>query len=305
MLKEVSGMSKAIFKIIKPEIKSLGDGLISAVVSTESKDRDGDIIRQANWDLKYFLEHPVLLSSHNYGSLINQIGEWKSMEIKGKKLIGVAEYYVGKGNAEADWAAFLAEKGKAAFSVGFIPDMSKAKPLEEDDDWGFGPMEFLGQQLLEVSHVTVPANPDALQQMAKQKSLHPEIKQLFVKELELMRSGKQSPIVSKDAIASISQALGLLQAGLAELQQEEADEDAEEQAEDMNGGGMSMSSKPSRAKYEDALIEKIAARIYRDVKGLLIPVPTADPATKASKENLVSDPKELAEIIRRNIHAIN
>lgn len=145
------------------EFRALGDGRIEAVVSTESEDRDGDIIRQAGWVLDSFQRHPVLLADHNYYSIRAQIGEWEGMAVKGKSLRGVARYYVGEGNPDADWAYQLAVKGRAAYSVGFIP-----KDYADRKDGGY---EFTRQELLEVSHVTVPSNPDALQMMAKRAAL--------------------------------------------------------------------------------------------------------------------------------------
>lgn len=152
-------------KVIRAEIKAVDAerGTVDAIVSTEAKDRDGDVVRASGWDLDRFRRHPVLLSSHNYGSLMNQIGEWSGMRVEGKKLVGTAKYFVGEGNPEADWAFNLARHGRAAYSVGFLPDMDKAKRLEGE---GFmGGYEFRGQELIEVSHVTVPSNPQALQRM--------------------------------------------------------------------------------------------------------------------------------------------
>jgi hypothetical protein len=151
-------------KFIKAETKILDEkeGIISAIVSTESVDRDGDIIRQEGWDLRHFKAHPVLLSSHNYRGLTNQIGEWTSMEVVGKELVGKAKYYIGQGNPEADWGFFLAGRDKAAFSVGFMPDMTQAKELQGEGKTSF---EFKAQELLEVSQVTVPSNRQSLQAM--------------------------------------------------------------------------------------------------------------------------------------------
>ena len=151
-------------KFIKAETKILDEkeGIISAVVSTESVDRDGDIIRQEGWDLRHFKAHPVLLSSHNYRGLTNQIGEWTRMEVVGKELVGEARYYIGQGNPEADWGFFLAGRDKAAFSVGFMPDMAQAKELQGDGKTSY---EFKAQELLEVSQVTVPSNRQSLQAM--------------------------------------------------------------------------------------------------------------------------------------------
>ena len=70
-------------KTFRAQTKTLDDSHIEVVASTEAKDRDGDIIRVAGWDLKHFQAHPVLLTSHDYGSLRSQIGEWTDMKKRG------------------------------------------------------------------------------------------------------------------------------------------------------------------------------------------------------------------------------
>ena len=169
-------------KLLRPDIEILdaAKGMARAVVSDESDDRDGDVIRAAGWVLDHFNKHPVLLSSHNYGSLRNQIGEWTDMSVKGKRLIGTAKYYVGDGNEEADWGFKLAERGKAAYSVGFVPLEYKEREGAGGGYWP--PMEYLKQELLEVSAVTIPANRNALQLMAK-GDLPPLIATLVREEL--------------------------------------------------------------------------------------------------------------------------
>ncbi len=163
-------------KIIRAEIKGVDveNGTVDAVVSTEKQDREEDIIRAAGWKLADFRKHPVLLSSHNYYSLRAIIGEWTKMEVSGTKLVGTAKYFVGDdypNNEEAEWGWKLAQEGIAAYSVGFIPDMAKSKPVD-GSNWG---LEFNGQQLLEVSQVTVPANPQALQRTFGGSQVHPEV----------------------------------------------------------------------------------------------------------------------------------
>ena len=160
-------------------------GRVSAIVSSEKVDRDGDVIRAAGWDLRNFNAHPVLLASHDYHSLRSQIGVWESMEVDGTKMRGVARFFIGKGNDEADWAFELAKEKALAFSVGFIPDMEKALPLHKDDAFGSNGMEFQGQELLEVSAVTVPSNPDALQRIAKSPNLHPALAEIVEERLIL------------------------------------------------------------------------------------------------------------------------
>ena len=166
-------------KFIRPEVKILdaAQGRIHAIVSTEAKDRDGDIIRAAGWDLTHFLSHPVLLNAHKYTDITDQIGVWEGMAVKGRTLQGDAVFNVGVGNPKADYAFTLAQRGQLAFSVGFIPDMAAAKELTND---GWLPTyEFNAQELLEVSAVPVPSNRDALQALKAFGGLHPVVESVI------------------------------------------------------------------------------------------------------------------------------
>lgn len=148
-------------KMVRAAVKSLNEetGEVEVILSDESRDRDGDVIRQAGWDLADFKQHPVLVSSHDYFSLDKQIGEWRNVRVEGGELIGTACYYIGAGNPEADWGFELAKRGMAAYSVAFVPGQ---KRIMKD-----GGVEFIsGHKLLETSHVIVPANQNALQLMA-------------------------------------------------------------------------------------------------------------------------------------------
>jgi hypothetical protein len=184
-------------KVVRAEIKAVNEakGEVDAVVSSEKPDRSGDVIRQEFWDLKNFRKHPVLLAGHDYRLLTSQIGEWTNVRIEGKQLVGTAVYYIGQGNEQADWGFQLAMSGKAAYSVGFIPDMTKAtrvkpkpyKDSDEDSTFGAG-WEFNGQELLEVSQVTIPANPQALQRLYAAKETEPEVLEIIgemLKDTEL------------------------------------------------------------------------------------------------------------------------
>lgn len=170
-------MDKARYKIQRLATKTLDERRVEVILSTEATDRDGDIIRVSGWNLTNFISHPILLSSHNYYALTSQIGEWedvkKTTKAGVKMLAGVANYYVDEGNEEADWGYKLASKGRAAYSVGFIPDMAKAKEIGDGGGW-MPSWEFNGQELLECSHVTVPSNPEALQRI-KGMTLPPDV----------------------------------------------------------------------------------------------------------------------------------
>lgn len=179
---EVGMLRTKVYRADHLKILDEAEGRISATVSSESVDRDGDVIRASGWGLTNFMKHPVLLASHDYHSLRSQIGVWESMEVDGTTMKGTARFFIGKGNAEADWAFELAKEKALAFSVGFIPDMEKATPLAKDS-MAAGGMEFAGQELLEVSAVTVPSNPDALQRIVK-SNLHPVIAEIVSERLD-------------------------------------------------------------------------------------------------------------------------
>ena len=184
-------------KVVRAEIKSVNEskGEVDAVVSSEKPDRSGDVIRQEFWDLKNFRKHPILLAGHDYRLLTSQIGEWRNVRIEGKQLVGTAVYYINQGNEQADWGFQLAMSGKAAYSVGFIPDMTKAqsykpKPMKDAEESSViaGGWEFNGQELLEVSQVTIPANPQALQRMYETAEMEPEVLEIvgeMLKDTEL------------------------------------------------------------------------------------------------------------------------
>lgn len=136
------------------------DGVITAILSTEAVDRDGDIVRLSGWRLGD-LDGLPLMSCHNYDTLQSQIGEWRNIRVdpQRKALIGEPEYYTDCGNPEADYAYQIALKGRARYSVGFMPEESQPRK-------GAG-REYTGQELLEASQVPIPSNREAVQLAVK------------------------------------------------------------------------------------------------------------------------------------------
>ena len=151
-------------------------GTVDVIMSDASIDRYREVIDPRAWKkgLANYKKHPVLLSSHNYHGLTNQIGKAETIKVnKDGQLEARMKYFVGKGNPEADWGFFLAEEGVAAYSVGFIP---KSYVYNSEGDFevlakelGYSKKEaaqirviFTEVELLENSHVLVPANPAGL-----------------------------------------------------------------------------------------------------------------------------------------------
>ena len=134
------------------------------VASDESVDRYGDIIRASGWDLSHFKNNPVLLFGHDSSAV--PIGKVTDIGVEGSRLIATTEFRP-EGDSEAADDVYSALKGGFlnAVSVGFLPTKAPNYIWSPDDpkheDWPTG-YEFVGQELLELSVVPVPANAQAL-----------------------------------------------------------------------------------------------------------------------------------------------
>jgi HK97 family phage prohead protease len=129
------------------------------IASDESVDRYGDIIRAAGWQLDNFRKNPVLLFGHN--SRETPVGQVDPIQVVGTQLVADCQFRPAGDSVLADdvWTAvdggFL-----RAVSVGFAPTGPINQLVDQNGNWtGF---EFTQQELLELSVVPVPANPQAL-----------------------------------------------------------------------------------------------------------------------------------------------
>mgnify|MGYP001575531066 CR=1 FL=1 len=168
---------ETIYKTFRAELKEPDeDGSLNMFipVSTASMDRDSEVIEPAAFKktIPKFMKHPVLVASHDYRDLTNQIGEWTKLKITDEGIEGKPKYYVGMGNEQADWAYKLAQKGVAAFSIGFIP-----KEWEDGDGQKSPRRTYKEVELLEISQVIIPSNREAIQNI-RSKSVDPIVKDL-------------------------------------------------------------------------------------------------------------------------------
>jgi HK97 family phage prohead protease len=156
---------ETIYKTFRAEVKDIEeDGSLNMFipVSSGKADRDGEVIEPLAFKktIKEFMKHPVLVASHDYRDLTNQIGEWTKLKITPEGIEGKPKYYVNAGNEQADWAHYLASNGKAAYSVGFMPK------LWVDGDGEKTPRRTYKEiELLEISQVIIPSNRDAIMGM--------------------------------------------------------------------------------------------------------------------------------------------
>lgn len=135
------------------------------VISNGDVDRELDTIAVEGWDLRNYQRNPVVLWGHDASRL--PIGRAFDVGVEDGALKASVEFVpadLPEGGAFADSVYRLARSGFiAATSVGFRPikyEYSHDKDRGADD-W-FPGIDFLEQELVELSIVTVPANPDAL-----------------------------------------------------------------------------------------------------------------------------------------------
>lgn len=137
---------------IQTKATATDDGLVSFIASTDDEDRMGDTIDQNGWDLRAYKKNPIILFGHDHSQ---PVGRAKRVEVKNGRLELDVEYMPEE---ISPFAAMIGRMAKAGFlpavSVGFRP--IEAEPRKR------GGLHFKRQELLEVSSVTVPANPSAI-----------------------------------------------------------------------------------------------------------------------------------------------
>lgn len=129
------------------------------VVATDfTEDRDGERIAVEGLDVKNYKKNPILMFGHNHQLL--PIGKAKNLQVEGSRLTFEPVFSVATQFAR-DVKALWDEKILQAVSIGFIPKQREGNVFTE-------------AELLEISVVNVPANPNALA-MAKAKGLNVEV----------------------------------------------------------------------------------------------------------------------------------
>lgn len=145
-----------IRKVIPCDVKEVAERTLEFIGSTEMQDRDGEVIRANGWNLKNYQQNPVFMWAHNYTA--PPIGKASAVWVDDKSLKFNIEFADRDTYEFADTVYRLYKGGfLKATSVGFLP---------EDWEDGDGEKEprrsYTKQELLELSAVPVPSNPEAL-----------------------------------------------------------------------------------------------------------------------------------------------
>jgi HK97 family phage prohead protease len=156
------------------------------VISTESLDRHGTVLR--GWDLDQFKRNPIMAYQHKTGSTDPDdiLGHWEIWEEEGR-LMGKPVFEPEEINPKAAKIQRKIEHGTLrGVSVGFIPKEHRwgQKSKGEDEDV----LYLERNELLEVSIVAVPSNPDALKRSADElKQEFKEVKDESVRDAVRLR----------------------------------------------------------------------------------------------------------------------
>ena len=130
---------------------------VEFILSDESVDRMGDVIIANGWKLDNFRRNPVALFNHKADFVV---GKWDRLRVDGDKLRGHLRFAPAGTSPRIDEIRKLVEAGiLQAVSVGFAPIGSPEPRVKNNMPTGF---TYRGQELIETSLVSVPANPNAL-----------------------------------------------------------------------------------------------------------------------------------------------
>lgn len=147
-----------------------------AIASSPCVDRQGDVVEQAGWDLTNFKNNPVIPWAHDY----SQPPVARAVEIGVQDgVLQMKVQFPPEGLypfADTIWNLYR-NQFLFAFSVGFIPE-------EPAEGWNWEGNTFAKSELLEVSAVVVPANPQALALAAKQGVIDTAQTKLLITRLE-------------------------------------------------------------------------------------------------------------------------
>lgn len=179
------------------------NGVYKFVSSDESTDRYGDVVRVKGWSFKNYKRNPIVLFGHS-SSL--PIGTTMSIEVKDAEVISLVKLAAeGTSDFIDTVRKLLDQRVLRAVSVGFRP--TKAPNIMEDADGRFLGYEFVGQELLEQSIVSVPANANALETMksmgARQRSLD-----------NLVNASKSDSRIIAERMAARKRELALIRMGV-------------------------------------------------------------------------------------------
>ncbi len=136
------------------------------VMTSQSKDRYGDVVVTNGADISEFEKNPVAFLNHNSHEW--PIGKWENVakmtkarppRMEGDLVLLEEDSPI----PQATQAAWMIERGHMrACSIGFIPDWNEIEMMLDGEGNWTGGLQFNKSEIIECSLCGVPANQDAL-----------------------------------------------------------------------------------------------------------------------------------------------
>jgi HK97 family phage prohead protease len=168
----------SIRKLLDTNISAPTGEEIDAIITTESIDRDGEVLISQGMDSSEFDKNPIVFYNHDYAQPIGRVTQLKRGNNKIDATIEFAKRPEGfEGPFFPDFVKALVGQGIVkGISVGFMPkDGGVRKPTKKDKSmYGDGVSRVYSQwKLHEVSVAPLPANGDALVSAIKKGVVSP------------------------------------------------------------------------------------------------------------------------------------
>ena len=161
-------------------VKKISDNdmIIEIIGSTEDADRIGDRMFMSGVKLDNYKKNPVILANHEQGcnEKPTVIGKAIDVKVKNNQLVFTVQF-AETSNAK-DWYHLYANGFMNASSIGF--NEIKKKPNK------FGGYDYLEWELLELSLVSIPCNPNAIRHALEQGAITKSMYNIINKE-EIMK----------------------------------------------------------------------------------------------------------------------
>lgn len=139
--------------LAEPSDVNIAERTMSVVITARRQDRDGDVVEPAGLNFSAYLKNPVVLWAHALDS--TPVGRTVAVRVEDEQVIATVQF------ADTDMGRELfdlyRQRYLSGWSIGFIPITTA--PLESPTGHG---VRILTAEVVELSAVPVPSNPDAL-----------------------------------------------------------------------------------------------------------------------------------------------
>ena len=138
---------------------------LQVTITTRARDREGDVVEPRGLDFDAFLQNPVVLWAHDLTRA--PIGRVRAVEVRDDRVDATVQFADTAMGREIH--GLYAERYLNAWSIGFLP--REWSVLEDTDGAGSQGFHITAAEVVELSAVPVPANPEALTHALREGAL--------------------------------------------------------------------------------------------------------------------------------------